>query len=231
MNTSRFSIVIPAWNEATTIERAIREIGSAFVGIDPLHEIIVVDDGSTDGTAEIVARQMPSVRVIRHPHNQGKGSAVRTGVLATRGAWILVTDADLSVSPNQVSRFTASLDTADILIGSRRVAGAEIAAAQSRQRDYAGRLFNLVIRWMTGLTYRDTQCGFKMFHQRARPLFESLQTPGWAFDVELLVRARQVGMQVREIPVTWHNGPRSRVRWRDAWTIFTEARRIGRLRT
>ncbi len=229
----RFSIVIPALNEASTIERAIRECGAVFASLDSAYDIIVVDDGSTDGTVARVERLTNEgfpVRVIRHAHNQGKGAAVRTGVLVAEGEWIVISDADLSVSPDQISRFIPALDQADVLIGSRRVVGADIAIAQAWQRDYAGRLFNLAIRLITGLPYRDTQCGFKLFHQRTKPLFQVLQTEGWAFDVELLVRTKVAGLRIKEIPVIWKNGKDSRVRWRDAWSILREIWKIRGLK-
>ena len=232
MSRMRFSIIIPAWNEAATIERAVRETAAVFVPIDPSAEIIVVDDGSSDGTAacveQLAAEGMP-VRVIRHASNQGKGAAVRTGALAAHGEWIVISDADISVSPDQIAQFIPALGQADILIGSRRVNGADIVVAQSVQRDYAGRLFNLIIRWTTGVPYHDTQCGFKVFHQRTKRLFEALETAGWAFDVELLVRARAAGLTVKEIPVIWRNGKESRVRWSDAWKIFKSILKIRRI--
>lgn len=223
----RFSIVIPAFNEARTIEHAVQETAAVFGRLGEF-EVIVVDDGSADGTREI-AQRLP-VCVIAHDRNQGKGAAVRTGVLAAQGEWILVMDADLSVTPDQIERFLPALSNADILIGSRRIADAEIPEPQTWRRDYAGRLFNVAVRLMTNLSYRDTQCGFKIFHAKTKPLFEQMKTTGWAFDVELLVRARRAGMRIKEIPVTWRNGNESRVHVKDAAGIFGELLRIRRMK-
>ncbi len=222
------SVIIPALNEARTIEHAVRETVKVCSSLSDA-EIIVVDDGSTDGTAEIV-RQMRDVetpiRIIRHDRNKGKGAAVRTGVLAAEGEWIVYLDADLSVHPSEIKRLLAATDEADVIIGSRRVLNASITDPQPFARDYAGRLFNLIVRLMTGLSSHDTQCGFKAFHRKTKPLFEALETNGWAFDVELLVRAELAGLHVKEVPVTWRHGKESRVKWSDARKVLKDLRRI-----
>jgi glycosyltransferase involved in cell wall biosynthesis len=138
-------------------------------------------------------------------------------------------DADLSVHPSEISRLAAAMDDADIVIGSRRVLGATIPEPQPILRDLAGRLFNIAVRIMTGLPYRDTQCGFKAYHRRTTPVFQELETSGWAFDVELLVRSRPHGFIIKEVPVTWRHGRESRVRWSDAKNIFNALRRMRRI--
>ncbi len=129
--------------------------------------------------------------------------------------------------PAEIDRLIAAMDEADIVIGSRRVTNVNIAEAQPWHRDYAGRVFNGVMRLITGLPYHDTQCGFKAFHHKTKPLFERLESTGWAFDVELLVRARTTGMRVVEVPITWRHGRESRVKWKDAVKIIHELMRIS----
>ena len=220
--TPTFSIVIPAFNEAQTIRRALEEVPRVFMEIDKPFEIIVVDDGSTDGTGTIAESSM-NVRLVRHATNQGKGAAVRTGALAAQGEWVLFLDVDLAVHPGTFRSFLPHLDTADILMGSRRVPGARVINPQPWARDLVGRLFNVVVRTLFGFRYHDTQCGFKAFRFPAcRPLFEALETRGWSFDVELLLRAQKGGLRIRELPVEWHDGPRSRVRPGHAWNVLKE---------
>ena len=225
----RFSIIIPAWNEEHTIQRAVYETQAALDTLGDPYEIIVVDDGSRDGTSMLV-EQMTSqslpVRVIRHAENRGKGAAIKTGVLAAMGEWMIFLDADLSVHPSEISRLVSAMDGTDIVIGSRRVLGATIPEPQPLMRDLAGRLFNIAVRLMTGLPYRDTQCGFKAYHRRTIPVFQELETSSWVFDVELLVRSRQRGFIIKEVPVTWRHGHESRVRWSDARDVFKTLRRM-----
>ena len=221
MNPS-FSIVIPALNEAQTITRALDEVTSVFASIGQPYEIIVVDDGSTDGTGETVAA-FPDVRLVRHAANRGKGAAVRTGALASQGEWVLFLDVDLAVTPETFKRFLPHLETSDVLMGSRRVPGARIMDPQPWARDMLGRLFNVVVRVLFSVPYHDTQCGFKAFRlSTSRPLFEALETAGWSFDVELLLRARKAGLRIQELPVEWHDGPKSRFRPRHALEVVRE---------
>lgn len=227
-----FSIVIPALNEKQIIERAVRETARVFASYGKTFEMIVVDDGSTDGTSQVVealGREGLSVRLLRHAANQGKGAAVRTGVLTAIGEWILILDADLSVTPDAFTSFLPALETSDIIIGSRRVAGAILALPQPLLRDLSGRCFNVFIRVLLRLPYRDTQCGFKAFHQRTRMVFDALETTGWSFDVELLVRARRASFRIIELPVTWSHGEISRVRFSHGGSILKELLRIRRI--
>jgi len=226
---TKFSIIIPAYNEARTIEEAAREIQHSFADFNSSFEIVVVDDGSTDETAAIatmLAETIPNIRLVRHKKNQGKGAAVQTGVLSSKGTWALFLDADLATHPSQFQKFLPYLDTADLIMGSRRVSGARIEAQQPLYRVWMGNAFNLFIRRYLGMKFHDTQCGFKAFHRRTFPLFESLTAKGWAFDVELLLRAQEQRFQIQEVPVTWRHGQKTRVRLSDAWGIFQELRRM-----
>jgi glycosyltransferase involved in cell wall biosynthesis len=211
-----YTVVIPAYNEALSIERAIRETARVFDSLERPFEIIVVDDGSADATAEMaksLAEEFPAVRVLRHEVNCGKGTAVRTGVFASEGEWILFNDCDLATHPNEIHKFARRTADADVIIGSRRVKGADIARPQPFLRSLSGRAINWFIRHFLKLPYRDTQCGFKMFRcEAARRIFKDIGPARWTFDVELLLRARAAGLRIVELPVTWRAGDVSRVR-------------------
>ena len=227
-----YSIVIPAFNEERTIARAIREAHRFFTSFSKPFEIIVVDDGSSDRTAEIVnemSREIPELRLLRHGENRGKGVAVQTGFAHADGEIILFFDADLSTHPVEFTKFLPALRSADIVIGSRRVRGSRIAIPQSFYRTFGGRIFNFFLRAVTGLPYHDTQCGFKAFRARTKYLFRDLSCTGWMFDVEILLRAHADGYRIAEVPVTWRHGAESRVRLRDAWKIFRDILRITKI--
>lgn len=219
------SAVIPAFNEAFSIEKAVldtkRVLGNQA-------SITVVDDGSHDETALYATRA--GARVIPHGINQGKGAAMKTGALAATSSWVIILDADLSTHPEELYSFIEHLDSSDILIGSRRAPGSIIEHAQPWYRIYAGVVFNLLARGLSGLPYQDTQCGFKMYRLSVcRPIFEALTTHGWSTDVELLMRAQAQGLRIRELPVHWRHVGGSRVRFSHAPRILKELWRLRRL--
>ncbi len=224
-----YSVIFPAYNEGKTISLALQEALKVFDALRATYEIILVDDGSTDDTAQHVkdfARRHANIHLLRHPQNMGKGKAVQNGVAASQGTYILFLDCDLSTHPQTILTFLPFLEKADIVIGSRRVPGAHIIAPQPWYRTWSGRVFNVLIRLYLGLPYHDTQCGFKVFHTKTKALFTDLQTSRWVFDVELLVRARQHGFRIIEAPVEWHHGKESRVRLRDVRKIWRDVRKI-----
>ena len=226
-----YSIILPAFNEEAAIERAVRETAASFDALGQPYEIIVVDDGSTDRTAALVEAMradIPALRILAHKTNRGKGAAVRTGALSAAGEVTLFFDCDLSTRPATFRAFIPLLASTDIVIGSRRVPGAVITRAQKRWRSSLGRIFNAFIRLYLRLPYRDTQCGFKAIKRTALPILQTIESDGWAFDVELLARARAKGLKIAECPVTWSNRRESRVRLGSAWSIFNELRRIKR---
>lgn len=208
------SVVIPAFNEAArlpgTLDRTLAHLrarGSAFA-------VFVVDDGSSDDTAEVVARRRDTeVTLIRLDTNQGKGAAVRRGVLESRGSRVLVSDADLSTPIEELERLEAALDEgADIACGSRGLSESAILASQPVHRREMGNTFNLILRLLALTRLRDTQCGFKLFRGPvARNVFARCQLRGFAFDVECLYLADRLGYRVREVPVAWGHVPESRV--------------------
>jgi len=201
-------------------------------------EIVLVDDGSSDGTGALMARLQAEdahMRALSHPVNRGKGAAVRTGVLATRGDYVLFCDADLSTPPEFLGEFLELIEQgADVVIGNRKSQAATIERWQPPLRTWLGLGFTRLSNWLMGLSVGDYTCGFKLFRgDAARRIFERSQTSRWSFDVEILALAAQDGLVVREVPVRWHHEPDTRVRvLRDVISSFRELlairRRLGR---
>lgn len=212
--TPRWSVVIPAYNEALRLPPFLDTVVAYFEGRDEPYEVVVVDDGSRDGTSQVVeGRRHASVRVIRREVNGGKGTAVRTGMLSARGAYRLFADADGATPIEELKRLEAPLvGGADVVFGSRALRDPGVSVAARRHRVLAGRVFNwLVVRLgLEGVC--DSQCGFKAFTGPvAEQLFQALSTRGFAFDVELLLLARAVGYRIVEVPVNWADRSGSKV--------------------
>lgn len=210
------SIVIPAYNEAARLPRTIETIVRYLSGRVASYEIIVVDDGSRDATAEVARRALESIErsdVIRFERNRGKGAAVRAGMLRAQGDHILFSDADLSTPIEEEARLRQALrEGADVAIGSRALAESDITLAQSAWRQWAGRSVNALLRLLGLTSSHDTQCGFKVFTRAAaHELFSRARIEGFLFDVEILFLAQRAGLRVAELPVRWHNDPDSRV--------------------
>lgn len=218
------SVVIPAYNEAERLGPSLERVAGYLGERGAEYEILVVDDGSTDGTAAVAAGyEDRGVRVLRQPRNLGKGAAVRRGVLASRGRRVLVSDADLSTPIEAVERLEAALAGADVAFGSRAAAGADVQIRQPFYRELMGKTFNLIIRLFGVRGIQDTQCGFKLLDgEAARRLFAGMIVDRFAFDVELLWLARREGLRVVEVGVPWVDSPRSRVH-----PIFDSARMFG----
>lgn len=229
------SIVIPAYNEEQRITPTL-EATAAFLAAHPgSWEIVVVDDGSRDGTValceRLAAERIPNLRVIASSPNRGKGSAVRIGMLAARGRIRVMCDADGSMPATELPKLLAAVvDGADVAIGSRYAPGAASDQRQPLYRRLWSRLCNSVIQRALVPGIRDTQCGFKAFTDRAaRELFSRATIDGWAFDLEVLALAHRLGFQIRECGVTWHDDQRSRVSpWKDMWKVVREAVTIKR---
>jgi dolichyl-phosphate beta-glucosyltransferase len=212
--TPRWSVVIPAYNEAQRLPPYLERVVAYFEGRDEPYEIVVVDDGSTDGTADVVeARRLGAVRVLRLRPNMGKGAAVRTGMLAARGAYRLFADADGATPIEELKRLEPVLVAgADVVIGSRVLVDASVAVTTRPHRVAAGRVFNWLVARAGLRGVADSQCGFKAFTASAAGrLFDALSTHGFGFDVELLLLARAMGFQVVEVAVNWTDQAGSKV--------------------
>jgi glycosyltransferase involved in cell wall biosynthesis len=224
-------VVIPAYNEAGRLPVTLPHVLAYLEANLPDWELLVVDDGSADGTARVAQRLLdtPLARVIALPANRGKGAACRAGVLAAKGRRILLCDADLSTPIEEEARLRRAIDAgADVAIGSRAHPEARITESQGAVREAAGRGFNLVLRALRLTGFRDTQCGFKMFsHEAGQQLFSVAEIDGFLFDVEVLLLARGFGMRIVELPVEWRNDPDSRVHMlRDLPKIARDLARI-----
>jgi dolichyl-phosphate beta-glucosyltransferase len=234
--TPRWSVVIPAFNEAERLPPFLEKVVAYFEGRDEPYEVIVVDDGSTDGTADIVeARGIPTVTVLRVPSNGGKGAAVRRGMLAAKGAYRLFADADGATAIEELKRLEPHLVAgADVAIGSRVIADPGVSVTTRPHRVAAGRLFNWLVARMGLRGVADSQCGFKALTAPAAVrLFEGLTTRGFGFDVELLLLARAAGCQIVEVPVNWADQAGSKVGVLRhgpgmLWQIWRARRRVGR---
>ncbi len=212
----RWSVVIPAYNEAERLPAYLEQIVAYFDGRDEPYEVVVVDDGSADETG-VRARELglrhPAVKLHTHARNRGKGWAVRAGMLRAQGALRLMADADGATRIAEVERLEAAIDAgADVAIGSRALRDAAVIRQVRRHRQLAGGVFNLAVRGLGLSGVADTQCGFKLFRADvAEDLFAVLGTHGLAFDVELLLRAQRRGYRVAEVPVSWTDQPGSKV--------------------
>jgi glycosyltransferase involved in cell wall biosynthesis len=210
------SIVVPAFNESGRLGASLVQVCD-FVRRAPLaFEVIIVDDGSTDGTADIVRRfEGDGIRLIQNRENRGKGYSVRNGVLNATGTYVLFTDADLSTPIDELNRLydIASRDGVDIVIGSRAIDRRYIERHQPRVRELGGIVFNRIVRMVLRLDVYDTQCGFKLFHRdRTRLIFEQLRTERFAFDPEILFLSARRGLSMREVPVRWRHSDETKVR-------------------
>ncbi|MCE9636688.1 MAG: glycosyltransferase family 2 protein [Planctomycetes bacterium] len=228
------SVVIPAFNEAPRIERTLRAtVGFLRTLPDPF-EVLVVDDGSSDLTTDVVnglAADLPEMRLIRLPANQGKGAAVRAGVAETRGEWVLFSDADLSTPIEEWPALRRALGAgADVAIGSREVAGAVRVVPQPWFRRALGWLFMNLRGFIILPGFIDTQCGFKAFRGPvARSAFAVSSIDGFSFDVEVLAIVVHRGQMVAEVPVHWTDDRASRVRpIRDGARMMLDLCRIRR---
>jgi glycosyltransferase involved in cell wall biosynthesis len=227
-----YSIIIPAYNESQRLGATLDRVLAHLEACGWKAEVLVVDDGSSDSTAELVqgySATHPQVRLLQNPGNRGKGYSVRNGMRQAAGELLLFTDADLSAPITEAGKLFARIAAgADVAIGSRWLDPALQTARQPLYRQLFGRIFNLLLRLILGLRFKDTQCGFKAFSRRAAQLiFARQRIERWGFDPELLFLAGQLGLKVEEVPVEWADDPRTKIRpLRDGLRIFSEMLRI-----
>jgi dolichyl-phosphate beta-glucosyltransferase len=212
------SIIIPAYNEEARIGPTLERICGYLRARECPCEIVVVDDGSSDGTVAVVeavrCQEQVAVRVLRNEVNRGKGYSVRRGALESRGRMVLFSDADLSTPIEELSRLLIPLESgeADIAIASRGLPDSDLVERQPLWREMMGRTFNKLVRLLAVSGFSDTQCGFKLFTRAAaEAVFPRQYVERWAFDVELLFIAHRLKLRVAEVPVRWVNSPASKV--------------------
>jgi len=210
------SVVIPCYNEEQRLPRTVELIERYLDGKETAYELILVDDGSVDGTRAVMdveARRHAGVRIEGLPHNRGKGRALAAGVGAATGDEILVTDADLSTPIEELDKLQAALrNGAGIAIGSRALRASRVEVSQPFYRVVMGKGFNLIVQAVLLPGIWDTQCGFKLFRADvAHQVFANLITDGFGYDPEVLYRARKQGVKIAEVPVVWRNSAPTKV--------------------
>jgi dolichyl-phosphate beta-glucosyltransferase len=223
----KLSIVIPSFNEENRLPATLERIASYINASGRETEVIVVDDGSTDGTvqaAESFRGKIRDLRVVSNGQNRGKGYSVRHGSLEARGEIVLFTDADLSAPIEEADKLLAMLDEYDVAIGSRAVNRKLIEVHESRFRELAGIIFNQIVRVILRLPFVDTQCGFKAFwREKCKIIFEQQTIERFGFDPELLYLARHHGLRTAEVAVRWAHSPATKVNmWRDSVQMFLD---------
>jgi dolichyl-phosphate beta-glucosyltransferase len=225
------SFVLPAFNEEARLPVYLPQVQEFCHSLAGPSEIVIVDDGSTDGTAayvESVTARDPSVRLVKQPYNQGKGAAVRRGVTEAHGDYILFADSDGATPIAEAAKLIeACLDGADVVIGSRKAEGAGAQRSRSLIRGMIGSMFYRITNLLAVPDILDTQCGFKLFRRSAaQMIFPLLREKGWAFDVEILFLAQKFGMKISEVPVNWTAVEGSKVKASDGLRFFIALFRI-----
>jgi glycosyltransferase involved in cell wall biosynthesis len=221
------SIVIPSYNEELRLPATLERIAAFLPNLGAETEILVVDDGSKDRTAEVAEsfrKALPSLRVLSNGVNRGKGHSVRHGMVEARGRNVLFTDADLSAPIEEAPKLIEALKTYDVAIGSRALDRSLITVRETRFREFAGIVFNTIVRLVLRLPFVDTQCGFKAFRREpCKIIFEQQRIERFGFDPELLYLARHHGLRTVEIPVRWAHSPATKVNmFRDSVLMFVD---------
>jgi len=221
------SIIIPAYNEEKRIPYTLQRIKKYLKSCRFSHEIIVVNDGSTDKTREVSEKE--NVCVINNGKNVGKGYSIKKGMLSAKNDIVLFTDADLSTPIETFGKFYEEhLKGADIVIASRALKESVVAVKQPFYREKMGKIFNFFVRMITGLPIHDTQCGFKSFKKTViEAVFDKQSVYDFGFDVEILYIAKLNGFKISEMPVEWHNSAATKVRaLRDSALMFLDLFKI-----
>jgi dolichyl-phosphate beta-glucosyltransferase len=223
----QLSIIIPSFNEELRLPGSLQLISAYIKASGRRTEVLVVDDGSTDGTAEAGAAfsdRIANLRILRNGENRGKGYSVRHGMVEARGENVLFTDADLSAPIEEADKLLSALGQYDVAIGSRAMNRKLIGVHESPFREFAGIIFNRIVRIVLWLPFVDTQCGFKAFRrERCRIIFEQQRIERFGFDPELLYLARHHGLKSIEIPVRWSHSPATKINMlRDSVQMFVD---------
>ena len=230
MNSSPtyLTMLIPAYNEESRIGETLEGMVGYFKNKDVRTEILVVDDGSTDGTRQVVKSfkgdEVP-VRLIGYQENRGKGFAIKTGMLEAQGTYVLFADADMSTPVEMFERFEPHLAKgADVVIGTRKTEGAYVGRHQPFYREIMGKVFTSLSNTILGLQVSDFTCGFKCFHRRTiEPVFDVQRIAGWSYDTEILFITKIKGFTIHEVPVEWFNDEATRVKlWKNVFTCLIE---------
>ncbi len=221
------SIIIPSYNEELRLPATLERLAAYLPALGRESEVIVVDDGSKDRTAAVAESfrgKFSSLRVLSNGVNRGKGYSVRHGMLEAHGRSVLFTDADLSAPIEEAGKLISALENNDVAIGSRALDRTLIAVHESRAREFAGVIFNLIVRVVLRLPFVDTQCGFKAFRREpCRVIFEQQRIERFGFDPELLYLARHHGLSAVEIPVRWSHSPATKINMlRDSILMFLD---------
>lgn len=214
------SIVIPAYNEEKRIKSLLEDLKKIKA------EIILVDDGSTDNTVEIAKSIIPEIKVLSNQENQGKGAALKKGVLAAQKKNILILDADNSTPISELDKLVKYLNDYDIVIGSRGIDRSLVKVKQVFYKEWLGRLGNLLIRLFLVKGIKDTQCGFKLFSEKTKDLWQKVKIKRWGYDFEILFLAQKNNLKIKEVPVIWRNHPDSRVKLIDYFRTLLDILKI-----
>jgi dolichyl-phosphate beta-glucosyltransferase len=221
------SVIVPSFNEELRLPSSLDRIAAYVANSGRRTEVLVVDDGSTDKTAEVAASyasRIPNLRVLKNGENRGKGYSVRHGMLEAKGEVVLFSDADLSAPIEEADKLLAAMGQYDVAIGSRAMDRSLIRVHESAFREFAGIVFNKIVRIVLRLPFVDTQCGFKAFmRERCRIIFEQQRIERFGFDPELLYLARHHGLKSLEIPVEWSHSPATKINMmRDSIQMFVD---------
>ncbi len=226
------SVIIPAFNEEKRLPKTLNEINSYLSKQNYNYEIIVVSDGSTDRTCEIVENlksKITNLKIICEKENRGKGYAVKRGMLEAKGKFRLFTDADNSTPISEIEKFWPEFEKgADIVIASRDLKGAILDPPQNLYRRFVGEVFKYLRKIIVGLwEIQDTQCGFKCFKgEVAEKIFPKCKIERFAFDPEVLILAKKMGYKIKEVPIYWRNDPNSKIKFKFALKMFFELLQI-----
>lgn len=211
----KLSVVIPAYNEEERLKKTLPKILEFFRKKSYTKEIIIANDGSRDGTAELVKQLKKGSKLLKLvdcPNNQGKGAALRQGFAKTKGEWVLFMDADLSTPLKELDGFWQYTKDHTVVIGSRKMSGANVTKRQSFMRENLGKVFTFLTNTLATKNLSDVTCGFKLFQgDLGRDLFARGVLNDWSFDSEILFLAQKKGASIKEVPVKWQNDPRTKV--------------------